>query len=80
MNVFSLIGTTTTLDGETTFRAGSLLDDNQWHDVEVKRDGREVHFTVDKLTITNLTNGDFYHLDLDRKVCISTLKKQPLSC
>ena len=74
----ALIGTTTTSDGETTFRAGSLLDDNQWHDVEIKRVGREVYFTVDRLTITNLTNGDFYQMDLDRKVCISTCLKLQL--
>ena len=54
--------------GSTTMRAGSLLDDNQWHDVEINRVGREVNFTVDRLTIMNMTNGDFYQLDLDRKV------------
>ena len=54
--------------GLTTMRAGSLLDDNQWHDVEINRVGREVNFTVDRLTIMNMTNGDFYQLDLDRTV------------
>src|SRR6218665_4061658 len=49
-------------------RAGSLLDDNQWHDIEISRLDRQVNFTVDRLTITNMTNGDFYQLDLDRKV------------
>ena len=49
-------------------KAGSLLDDNQWHDVEIIRDGREINFTVDRLTITNMTNGEFFQLDLDRFV------------
>ena len=54
-------------------RAGSLLDDNQWHDIEIVRHGREVNFTVDRLSITNMTNGDFFQLDLDRQVCGSIL-------
>ncbi len=62
------IGTTASMSGETTMRAGTLLDDNQWHDVDIKRDGREINFTVDRLTITNITNGEFYQLDLDRKI------------
>ena len=49
-------------------KAGSLLDDNQWHDVEIVRDGRQINFTVDRLTITNMTNGEFFQLDLDRYV------------
>lgn len=62
------VGSTATSSGATTMKAGSLLDDNQWHDVEIKRSGREVNFTVDRLTITNMTNGDFFQLDLDRHV------------
>ena len=60
------------MNGDTTLRAGSLLDDNQWHDVNIYRNGRELNFTVDRLTITNMTNGEFYQLDLDRKVVIPT--------
>lgn len=56
--------------GDTTIRAGGLLDDNQWHDVEVRRSGRELFLTVDRLTITNMTNGDFFQLDLDRRVSV----------
>lgn len=63
-----LLGSTTSWSGETTMRAGSLLDDNQWHDLEISRLDRSVNFTVDRLTITNMTNGDFYQLDLDRRV------------
>lgn len=62
------LGSTTTQSGLTTMRAGSLLDDNQWHDVEIKRSNREVNFTVDRLTIQNITNGEFLQLDLDRTI------------
>lgn len=62
------LGTTAMASGDTTLKAGSLLDDNQWHDVEINRNGREVHFTVDRLTVTNITNGDFYQLDIDRHI------------
>ncbi len=65
---FSLAGSTASQAGDTSMKAGSLLDDNQWHDVEIIRDGREINFTVDRLTITNMTNGEFFQLDLDRKV------------
>ena len=61
-------GSTATQEGDTTMKAGSLLDDNQWHDVEIVRDGRQINFTVDRLTITNMTNGEFFQLDLDRYV------------
>ena len=63
-----MAGSTATTSGDTSMRAGSLLDDNQWHDVEIYRKDREIDFTVDRLTIRNMTNGDFYQLDLDRKV------------
>ncbi len=62
--------------GDTTMKAGSLLDDNQWHDVEIKRNGREIDFTVDRLTITNMTNGEFFQLDLDRYVSRSVQKEK----
>ena len=65
---FFFSGSTATQEGDTTMKAGSLLDDNQWHDVEIVRDGRQINFTVDRLTITNMTNGEFFQLDLDRYV------------
>ena len=47
---------------------GSLLDDGQWHDVEVKRNEENVSLTVDQLTMSNVSTSDFFQLDLDRKV------------
>jgi len=66
--VIVLTGTTADTSGDTTIQAGSLLDDGQWHDVEVTRKEQDLALTVDRLTMTNVTNGDFYQLDLDRKV------------
>ena len=35
-----LPGSTSEETGDTTTMAGSLLDDNQWHDVEIRRNER----------------------------------------
>ena len=53
--------------------AGSLLDNNQWHEVDIIRIGLNINFTVDQRTITNMTNGDFLSLDLDRHVSSLTV-------
>jgi len=65
------IGTTADTSGDTTIQLGSLLDDGQWHDVEVTRKEQNLSLTVDRLTMKNVTNGDFYQLDLDRRVTVS---------
>jgi len=64
----ALTGTTADSSGETMIQVGSLLDDGQWHDVEVIRDGQNLTLTVDRAVMRNVTNGDFYQLDLDRRV------------
>ena len=56
------------VDGRTTLSAGSLLDNLHWHYVTIKRVGRQVNFTVDSQTVTAICNGEFTHLDLDKKV------------
>lgn len=61
-------GSTAELSGDTTMRAGSLLDDNQWHEVIITRDLRQISFNVDRMEITNVSASDFIQLDLDRKV------------
>ena len=62
------LGSTPSTSGDTTIKVGSLLDDHQWHDMEIKRKAQNVSFTVDRLTIANYTLGDFFQLDLDRQV------------
>ena len=68
-------GTTADTSGDTTIQAGSLLDDGQWHDVEVKRREQNLSLIVDRLEMKNVTNGDFYQLDLDRKVVLFVYEK-----
>jgi len=63
-----LTGTTADATGDMSIQVGSLLDDGQWHDVEVKRSEENVSLTVDQLTMSNVSTSDFYQLDLDRKV------------
>jgi contactin associated protein-like 2 len=67
------LGTTADTSGDTTMRVGSLLDDGQWHDVEVARNERDLSLMVDRLTMRNVTNGDFFQLDLDKKVHLGGL-------
>lgn len=65
---FLFSGTTVDATGDMSIQVGSLLDDGQWHDVEVRRNEENVSLTVDQLTMTNVSTSDFYQLDLDRQV------------
>jgi contactin associated protein-like 2 len=67
------LGSTANESGDTTMMVGSLLDDNQWHDVEVNRTDRKLQFNVDRLTLANITLGNFIQLDLDRKIFLGGL-------
>ncbi|XP_013388250.1 neurexin-4 [Lingula anatina] len=62
------LGTIATQTGATSVETGSLLDDNQWHDVEILRDRKDITVTVDRLTQTQHANGLFDRLDLDKKI------------
>ncbi|XP_075385400.1 contactin-associated protein-like 5 isoform X1 [Tenrec ecaudatus] len=44
---------------------GSLLDDQHWHSVLVERAGKQVNFTVDKLTQHFRSQGEADALDID---------------
>ena len=65
-----LPGSTQTVRGVTEVTAGSLLDDDQWHDVIIKRDRHKLKVVVDRLVNELETNGLFYRLDLDKYVRI----------
>jgi len=67
------LGSTANVSGDTTMRVGSLLDDNQWHDIEINRTDRLLQFNVDRLTLANYTLGDFIQLDLDKKIYLGGL-------
>ena len=53
----------------TEVKAGSLLDDNQWHDVIITREKKKLKVVVDRL-INEIkeTNGLFFRLDIDKNV------------
>lgn len=52
----------------TSLSVGSLLDDNAWHDVEIRREQRNITFLVDRVRIDDIILGDFKRLDLNQKV------------
>lgn len=52
----------------TSLSVGSLLDDNAWHDVEIRREQRNITFLVDRVRIDDIVLGDFKRLDLNQKV------------
>ncbi|XP_076061076.1 neurexin-4 isoform X2 [Oratosquilla oratoria] len=54
----------------TSMSVGSLLDDNSWHDVEIRREERNVTFLVDRVRVDDIVKGDFGRLDLNKKVYI----------
>lgn len=50
--------------------AGSLLDDNLWHDVYISRQGRNVLFAVDRVLVRHQLQSDFARLNLDNDLFI----------
>ncbi|XP_038044067.1 neurexin-4-like [Patiria miniata] len=59
-----------TPSGATLLEGGSLLDDNQWHLVQYKRQRQTVELVVDGVTVAVRTNGHFTRLDLDKEMTI----------
>ena len=45
---------------------GSLLDDNNFHDVVISREKRDIVMSVDRVRIRDKIFGDFLKLNLDR--------------
>lgn len=53
--------------------AGSLLDDNTWHDVSIDYHGKEIILSVDRVVIKKKLSGDFVRLNLDLDLWIGGL-------
>lgn len=53
--------------------AGSLLDDNLWHDVFISRQARELTFSVDRVIVKHHMKADFTRLDLANDLYIGGL-------
>lgn len=64
------LGSTRLVRGGTTLVGGSMLDDHQWHDVLVRRKGKNIILTVDRLETVGEAAGDFFRLDLDSKLFV----------
>ncbi|KAI1289291.1 Neurexin-4 [Halotydeus destructor] len=61
------------LGGEGTVNsisAGSLLDDNLWHEVLLTRVKRDILVTVDRVMVRHHLHGDFVRLDLNHELFI----------
>lgn len=54
----------------SSISVGSLLDDNMWHDVSIKRDRRDVTFSVDRVIMPAKIRGDFSTLNLKRMIYV----------
>uniref|UniRef100_A0A6G1SLQ2 Neurexin-4 n=2 Tax=Aceria tosichella TaxID=561515 RepID=A0A6G1SLQ2_9ACAR len=53
--------------------AGSLLDDNTWHDVSIDRYGRNVVMSVDRVVVKQQLDGEFSRLNINLDLWIGGL-------
>lgn len=58
--------------GMNSVYAGSLLDDDQWHDVRISRLYKMLNITVDRMEVWKDVKGDFLQLNLNRRVSAAT--------
>ena len=61
----------TTEKTDNVVEAGSLLDDEQWHDVSVIRTSKNLNISVDGVSIWRNLSAVFMHMDMNRKVEIN---------
>ncbi|XP_018016939.1 neurexin-4 isoform X2 [Hyalella azteca] len=54
----------------TSLSVGSLLDDNAWHDIEIRRNYNNISLLADRVRIDDVIVGDYPRLDLNRKFYI----------
>ena len=60
-------------DNLESISAGSLLDDNLWHDVFISRQGKEVLFSVDRVVVKHRLRTDFNRINLNFDLFIGGL-------
>ena len=61
-------GSTPEVKGRTAVKAGSMLDDNNWHDMIITRDRKKLKVVVARLVSEVEINCLFYTLNLDKSV------------
>jgi len=54
--------------GATIIRAGSVLDDYQWHDLAVIHSMKNISVKIDQTVVQEQSQSAFNGLDLDGKV------------
>ncbi|CAH8572210.1 unnamed protein product [Dicrocoelium dendriticum] len=53
--------------------AGSLLDDNQWHDVHILRVQKNLNITVDRIQVWRNLSAIFLHMNMNRNLSVGGL-------
>lgn len=53
---------------DNTIDAGSLLDDDQWHDVHIVRQEKNLNISVDRIQVWRNLSAIFLHTNMNRNV------------
>ncbi|XP_018647599.1 septate junction protein [Schistosoma mansoni] len=53
--------------------AGSLLDDDQWHDVQIIREEKNLNISVDRIKVWRNISAIFVHMNMNRNLSIGGL-------
>jgi hypothetical protein len=64
------LGSTIEIDGTTKIECGSLLDDYEWHDVEIRHTFDLIQVTVDQIVCSAKSKSLFSCLNIDSKIYI----------
>ena len=66
--IYFMLGSTPEHLGATIIKAGSVLDDYQWHDLAIIRCMKNISVKIDQTVIFKESQSAFNGLDLDGKV------------
>ncbi|CAL8092395.1 unnamed protein product [Calicophoron daubneyi] len=58
---------------DNTVDAGSLLDDDQWHDVHIIRAEKNLNISVDRIQVWRNLSAVFIHTDMNRNLSVGGL-------
>lgn len=64
------LGSTVDVDGATHLECGSLLDDYEWHDVEIRHNFNLIRVSVDQIICSAKNKGLFSCLNIDSKIYV----------
>ncbi|CAH8495689.1 unnamed protein product [Schistosoma rodhaini] len=53
--------------------AGSLLDDDQWHDIQIIREEKNLNISVDRIKVWRNISAIFVHMNMNRNLSIGGL-------